>query len=422
MTLTYDTAVLPNGLRVIHAPSPTNVVYCGYAINAGTRDEADTESGMAHFCEHTIFKGTTHRSSIDILNRMEVVGGEINAYTAKEETMVYAAFLKEHFARAVDLLTDIVFCSTFPQAEIDKEKEVIIDEIQSYQDTPSELIFDEFEQLIFPNHPLGRDILGDPERLRAYSSSDPLRFTSRFYRPENMAFFIFGDIDFKKILHELQRAIEKAALRDGLPLDATPTSSTVMLGKGRMAPEPCDSRSVTTHKDTHQTHVMIGGRAYNAYDEKHIGLYLLNNLLGGPGMNARLNIALREKRGLVYTVESNQTSYTDAGIFCIYFGCDDQDSDRCIHLVHRELDQLMKKPLSDAALRAAKRQIIGQIGVACDHFESYALGIGKEFLHYNRPKDIPRLCARLNSFTSAQLQDIANEIFAESNLSTLIYK
>jgi predicted Zn-dependent peptidase len=416
MTLAYNTAVLSNGLRVIHAPSPTDVVYCGYAINAGTRDEVDEESGMAHFCEHTIFKGTTHRTSIDILNRMETVGGDINAYTNKEETMVYAAFLKEHLPRAVDLLTDIVFCSTFPQNELDKEKEVIIDEIQSYEDSPSELIFDDFEQMIFPNHPLGRNILGSPERLRQYQTADAMRFTQRFYRPENMAFFLFGQVDFKKLLHELERAMDKSdrsQVRD---------ADSILLGKNRIAPEPYTNQHKKMDKDTHQSHVMIGGRSYDAYDPKHIGLYLLNNMLGGPGMNSFLNVSLREKRGLVYTVESNQTAYTDTGAFCIYFGCDKEDVSQCISLVRKELRKLTSTPLSDTRLRAAKRQIIGQIGVACDNFESYALGIGKEFLHYNRCKDIDKLYKRIEAYTAGQLQEIANEIFTENNLSTLVYK
>ena len=302
--MSYSTFTLPNGLRVIHAPSPTNVAYCGYAVDAGTRDEQPHEQGMAHFVEHLIFKGTHKRKAWHILNRMENVGGDLNAYTNKEETVVYSAFLKEHFSRAAELLTDIVFHSTYPQQEIDKEVEVIIDEIQSYEDSPAELIFDDFEELIFPNHPLGRNILGKPDLLRNFTSQDALNFTKRYYRSTNMVFFILGDIDFRKVLRTLEKVTAD------IPCSAVE-------GYHRQSPLPYRPQHLTTHKDTHQAHVMIGGRGYHAYDERRTGLYLLNNILGGPGMNSRLNVSLRERRGLVYNVESNLTSYTDTGTFCI---------------------------------------------------------------------------------------------------------
>lgn len=339
----YNTFILPNGLRIIHTPSMTNVTYCGFAVDAGTRDELPDEQGMAHFVEHLIFKGTRKRRAWHILNRMENVGGDLNAYTNKEETVIYSAFLKEHFARAVELLTDIVFHSTFPEHEIAKEVEVIIDEIQSYEDSPAELIFDDFEELIFPEHPLGRNILGKPEQLRRFGSQDALRFTGRYYRPANMVFFVQSDIDFKRIV----RTVEKAMAE--IPFSAVE-------GYQRQAPLPYQPQQLTLHKDTHQAHVMIGGRGYNAYDERRTGLYLLNNILGGPGMNSRLNISLREKRGLVYTVESNLTAYTDTGTFCIYFGCDEEDADYCAELVHKELRKLRDHALTSSQLHAAKNK------------------------------------------------------------------
>lgn len=339
----YNTFILPNGLRIIHTPSMTNVTYCGFAVDAGTRDELPDEQGMAHFVEHLIFKGTRKRRAWHILNRMENVGGDLNAYTNKEETVIYSAFLKEHFARAVELLTDIVFHSTFPEQEIAKEVEVIIDEIQSYEDSPAELIFDDFEELIFPDHPLGRNILGTPEQLRRFGSQDALRFTGRYYRPSNMVFFVQSDIDFKRIV----RTVEKAMAE--IPFSAVE-------GYQRQAPLPYQPQQLTLHKDTHQAHVMIGGRGYNAYDERRTGLYLLNNILGGPGMNSRLNISLREKRGLVYTVESNLTAYTDTGTFCIYFGCDQEDADYCAELVHKELKKLRDHTLTSSQLHAAKNK------------------------------------------------------------------
>lgn len=294
---------LPNGLRIIHEPTLSKVAYCGFAIDAGTRDEAENEQGMAHFVEHLIFKGTEKRKAWHILNRMENVGGDLNAYTNKEETVVYSAFLTEHLERALELLGDIVFHSTFPQHEIEKETEVIIDEIQSYEDTPSELIFDDFEDMIFRNHPLGRNILGKPELLRSFHTEDVLSFTRRYYQPGNMVFFVQGQYDFKKIIRLAEKYLSDIPAME--------------VNNHRVPPPLYVPEHLTIAKDTHQAHVMIGSRGYNAYDDKRTALYLLNNVLGGPGMNSKLNVSLRERRGLVYNVESNLTSYTDTGAFCI---------------------------------------------------------------------------------------------------------
>ena len=403
----YHTHTLSNGLRIIHAQNQSAVAYCGYAIDAGTRDEAENEQGMAHFVEHLIFKGTQKRHSWHILNRMEHVGGDLNAYTNKEETVVYSAFLVEHFPRAVELLTDIVFHSTYPQAEIDKEVEVIIDEIQSYEDTPSELIFDDFEELVFPNHPLGRNILGKPELLRQFKSEDALRFTNRYYRPDQMVFFVQGNVDFKRVVRLLEKAVSD--------IPATVTE------RNRIKPELYIPQNKTIHRDTHQAHVMIGCRSYETHDKKRTALYLLNNILGGPGMNSRLNVALRERSGLVYNVEANLTSYTDTGIFSIYFGTDQEDVKRCIRLVHKELKRLREKPLSSSQLATAQKQIIGQIGVAADNFENNALNMAKTYLHYNKYEEPQEVYKRIQSLTPQDLWEVANEMFREENLSTLIY-
>lgn len=400
---------LPNGLRIIHRPSASRVAYCGFAVDAGTRDELEHEQGMAHFVEHLIFKGTQKRRAWHILNRMEHVGGDLNAYTNKEETVIYSAFLSEHFSRAFELLTDIVFHSTFPQREIDKETEVIIDEIQSYEDNPAELIFDDFEELIFPNHPLGRNILGRPELLRSFTTADAMAFTSRFYQPENMIFFVQGNLDFKR---QVVRQAEKL-------LADIPTVSQHYV---REKPQLYVPRKQIVCKETHQAHVMIGARGYDAYNERRTALYLLNNLLGGPGMNSRLNLSLRERRGLVYNVESNLTSYTDTGTFCIYFGCDPDDVDLCLRLVHKELRKLCETPLSASQLHAAKKQLIGQIGVAGDNNENNALGMAKVFLHYNKYEAPENVFRRIESLTPTLLQDVANEMFASEKLSTLIYR
>ena len=404
----YNTHTLPNGLRIIHAQKDSNVTYCGFAIDVGTRDEADNEQGMAHFVEHLIFKGTKKRHAWHILNRMEHVGGDLNAFTNKEETVVYSAFLSEHFPRAVELLADIVFHSTFPQHEIDKEVEVIIDEIQSYEDSPSELIFDDFEELIFPNHPLGRNILGKPDLLRQFKTSNALDFTSRYYRPDNMVFFVQGNIDFKRVVRLVEKAVG----------DITISASE----QKRDIPHLYVPQSKIIRRDTHQAHVMIGSRGYDAHSDKRTALYLLNNILGGPGMNSRLNVSLREKSGLVYNVEANLTSYTDTGVFCIYFGADSKDVNRCIRLVHKELKRLREKPLSTLQLASAKKQIIGQISVARDNSESTALDLGKTFLHYGKYEGPNEVFRRIEALTAHDLWDVSNEMFAEDYLSTLIYE
>lgn len=404
----YNIHTLSNGLRIIHEPSSSKVAYCRFAVDAGTRDEAENEQGMAHFVEHLIFKGTRKRKAWHILNRMENVGGDLNAYTNKEETVIYSAFLTEHFGRALELLADIVFHSTFPQNEIEKETEVIIDEIQSYEDTPSELIFDDFEDMIFRNHPLGRNILGRPDLLKKFRSEDAMAFTSRFYQPSNMVFFVLGDFNFQKIVRQVEKLLVD------LPL--------VTVENQRTIPPLYVPEQLVVHKETHQAHVMIGSRGYNAYDDKRTALYLLNNILGGPGMNSRLNVSLRERRGLVYTVESNLTSYTDTGAFCIYFGTDPEDVDTCLKLTYKELKRMRDVKMTSSQLMAAKKQLIGQIGVASDNNENNALGMAKTFLHYNKYESSESVFRRIEALTAEGLLEVANEMFAEEYLSTLIYR
>ncbi len=450
----YNTYTLDNGLRIIHLPSDSKVVYCGYQINAGTRNEEPGEEGLAHFCEHVTFKGTERRKAWHILNCLESVGGDLNAYTNKEGTVYYSAILKEHIARAVDLLTDIVFHSVYPQAEIDKEVEVICDEIESYNDSPAELIYDEFENIIFKGSPLGHNILGTAEQVRSFKTEDALRFTRKLYRPNNAIFFAYGDIDFKKLVKLIRKALadddsgkvaENAANSVGkLAEEKLPQISQITQISGdensitteksvssvkSVGPEKYPSvgkeiagQTIVMQKNTHQAHVMIGTRAYDVNDSRRMPLYLLNNMLGGPGMNAKLNLALREHNGLVYTVESTMVAYGDTGIWSIYFGCDEHDVKRCLRLVRKELDKFMQKPLSEAQLKAAKKQIKGQVGVACDNRENFALDFGKSFLHYGWEKNVDRLYEQVDEITAEQIQAVAQELFDKDRLTTLIFR
>ena len=418
LEMKYNTYTLDNGLRIIHLPSDSKVVYCGYQINAGTRNEEPGEEGLAHFCEHVTFKGTERRKAWHILNCLESVGGDLNAYTNKEGTVYYSAILKEHIARAVDLLSDIVFHSVYPQAEIDKEVEVICDEIESYNDSPAELIYDEFENILFKGSPLGHNILGTAEQVRRFTTEDALRFTQKLYRPDNAIFFAYGDIDFKKLVKLIGRA-----LADSVGNKKSVSSvKSVGLENYPSVGEEIAGLTIVVQKNTHQAHVMIGTRAYDVNDDRRMPLYLLNNMLGGPGMNAKLNLALREHNGLVYTVESTMVSYGDTGTWSIYFGCDEHDVKRCLRLVRKELDKFMQKPLSDAQLKAAKKQIKGQIGVACDNRENFALDFGKSFLHYGWEKNVDRLYEQVDEITAAQIQAVAQELFDKDRLTTLIFK
>ena len=450
LEMKYNTYTLDNGLRIIHLPSDSQVVYCGYQINAGTRNEEPGEEGLAHFCEHVTFKGTERRKAWHILNCLESVGGDLNAYTNKEGTVYYSAILKEHIARAVDLLSDIVFHSVYPQAEIDKEVEVICDEIESYNDSPAELIYDEFENILFKGSPLGHNILGTAEQVRAFKTEDALRFTRKLYRPDNAIFFAYGDIDFKKLVKLIQKALgecpkgrelacsadcksaetpTKERIAEETPTSETPTEEMeagdanhkVQSSKFNIQSKVA-GQTIVMQKNTHQAHVMIGTRAYDVNDDRRMPLYLLNNMLGGPGMNAKLNLALREHNGLVYTVESTMVAYGDTGTWSIYFGCDEHDVKRCLRLVRKELDKFMQKPLSDAQLKAAKKQIKGQIGVACDNRENFALDFGKSFLHYGWEKNVDRLYEQVDEITAAQIQAVAQELFDKDRLTTLIFK
>ena len=409
----FHTFTLPGGLRVICAPGRTDVVYLGIAVDAGTRHELPTESGMAHFTEHMSFKGTEHRSARQVISAMERVGGDLNAFTGKEETIYYCTCLQQHVHKAIDLLLDIALRSTYPQDEMGREAEVVIDEIESYNDQPSELIFDEFESLLFPGHPLGRNILGDAETLRKFRSTDMQRFTSRLYHPDRMVLYVLGNVEPEKVLREA----EKNTTRYDCQHDVwrLPTTRVAL---------PNDTRAdshITRKKDTHQAHVVIGARGFGGNDDRYLHLNFLSNMLGGPAMSSRLNLALRERNGLVYTVESNCSTYTDTGVWTVYYGCDAADRARCRRLVLRELDKLTQHPLSQRTLDAARRQLKGQIGISYDNFENLAIGMAKRYLHYGNTLSRQELFARLDAITSEDLLTTARAVFSPERLLTLEY-
>ena len=409
----YQTAVLENGLRIIALPTTSPVVYCGYQVNVGTANELPNEEGIAHFCEHVTFKGTTRRTAIDVIQCLEQVGGDLNAFTTKTDTVYYSVILKDHLPRAIDLLTDIVFHSTYPQKEINKEVEVICDEIESYNDSPAELIYDEFENIIFRGHALGHSILGTAERVRNFTTKDALRFTQKYYNPMNSVFFVYGDIGFDHLISLLEKENNSKVKMKGETEKPVETALPPL--------KEYQPQIVKIDKQTHQAHVMIGNRAYSIHDKRRMALYLLNNILGGPGMSARLNLALRERRGLVYTVDSSMVSYPSTGIWGIYFGCDADDLDECMQLVRAELDRFMSVPLTADELSVSKQQIKGQIGIACDNRENLALDFGKGFLHYGWKKDITALYRNIDAITAEEIQAVAGELFPEERLTKLIY-
>lgn len=406
----YNTHTLANGLRIIHLYSDDDVLYCGYSINAGTRHESENEEGMAHFCEHATFKGTARRKSMQVTGAIEKVGGDINAFTNKEDTTYYVAILKEHLSRAIDVLTDMVFHSSYPEDELDKEKEVICDEIESYNDSPAELIYDEFENAIFKNHPLGHNILGTADRLRQFVADDVRNFANKYYKPDNTVFFAYGNLNFTHLIKMLERAT--ADFAPSQPRQLSIAKTTTLMS---------DSADIVVDKHTHQAHVMLGNRAYGVGDKKRMPLYMLNNIIGGPAMNSILSVELREKRGLVYSVDSSIVSYTDTGLWCVYLGCDIDDVNLCRRIIRRELDKLMHKALSEKRLNMAKRQIKGQIGIAFDNRESFALDMGKVFLHYDKAKDVISLIDSIDKIEANDMLEVAREIFMPDNMTTLTF-
>ena len=401
-THTFD-----NGLRIIHHQIPSQVAHCGLYINAGSRNEKAGEHGMAHFIEHLIFKGTKKRKAHHIISRLEAVGGEINAYTGKEETCIYSSFMKEDFERSLELICDMTFHSIFPEKELAREKQVIIDEIISYRDNPSEQIFDDFEELVFRGDPIGRNILGTPKNLKRFTRDDIIEFMANNYRTNQMVFSSVGNIDFRKVLKYAQKHLAC------IPANISSTGSNGLISYN---PE-----FKTVKKRTHQVHCIIGNLSFDLHDRRRMSMILLNNILGGPGMSARLNLALRERSGYAYNIESHFTAYSNTGIFTVYFGTDREKLDRCRSLVHKEFEGLRVNRLSKMQLKRAKRQLKGQLTIGWENKENLMMAIGKSYMMFDRVDSMEEVYEKIERITADELLEVANIVLDPGSLSELAY-
>jgi len=399
---------LRNGIRLVHYRTNGMITHCGLIINTGSRDEKESEHGIVHLIEHMLFKGTARRKAYHILSCLDDVGGELNAYTTKEETAIHASVLNQNFEKAVDIISDIVFNSVFPEKEIEKEKDVVIEEINSYLDNPAELIFDDFEELVFKGYPISRNILGTPESVKSLTQNSLLGFISERYNPAGMVFCSVGNIPDEKILNIFKKYFEsipyrKRNIRRREKINYKPVSATKI-------------------KDTYQNHCIIGNVAYNLKDKRRIGMFLLNNILGGQGLNSRLNMSLREKNGLAYNVESGYNAYSDTGVFSIYFGTESKNLEKCVLMAGKELARLRNVTLGTMQISKAKNQIKGYLARGYENHESLMLSLGKSMMVFGRVDTLEEICNKIDRITSHQLLEIANEVFEPSLLSMLIYK
>ncbi len=412
----FYTKTFDCGLRFAFRRTRSQVAYSALAIRSGTRNEPEAFSGIAHMTEHMLFKGTLKRSPRQISNRLERLGGELNAYTAKEETVLYSTVLKEDTAKAVDLLFELAFTSTFPQKELDKERSVVIDEINMYKDSPSECIFEDFEAMLFDPSPLARPILGTTRSLKKIDSAALQAYVRENFRPENMCIAIVGNLTPQRAERIALQAASKYIPADYRPAPSLPRPEV----PAQLPPCPHFFREVA--KKNHQVNCIVGTTAYSFYDERRMEMILLANLLGGPGANSRLNQKLREKNALVYAIEASFTQFADSGSLLIYFGCEKPNLERCLGLVHEELAILRDKPLSDSALRAARKQLLGQLAVSSDNGEAQALAMAKSMIVFDGILSDEEVRRRIEAITPASLREVAAAALAEERLSTLIFR
>jgi predicted Zn-dependent peptidase len=408
MATDLNTYQLKNGIRLIHRPNQSEVAHFGLIVHTGTRDENPEEHGMAHFMEHMFFKGTVKRSPYQIISRLEDVGGEVNAYTTKEETALYASFLKQDYRRAMELIQDIFLNSSFPEKEREKESDVILSEIQGYEDSPSELIFDRAEEMLYPDHSIGRNILGSEKSLGTFRKANMLKFLAENYATEEMVLSLAGNISFENFRQAAERYFGDI-----------PQKSR---SRKRIVPHTVSSLKIIEKRNAFQKHCMLLGPAYALPDMKRLQLYLLNNILGGPGMNSRLNMALRERRGYSYSAESHYAPYTDTGAMMIYFSCDTDKFSRSMQVAREEIRKLQNKLINDKRLSHARRQLMGQLAISHENNEHLMLTSGKSYLIFNRVDSLENIRKKLEEITSEKLRDTANEVLDLQKLNTLIFE
>jgi predicted Zn-dependent peptidase len=402
-------------VKFAHKAVSSPVAHCSLSIGVGTRDEKASQNGIAHYLEHMFFKGTATKSAATINSALEKLGGELNAYTTKEETVIHATTLKEDLPKALELISDMVFNSVFPEKEMEKERDIILEEIASYKDTPSELIFEDFDAMVFNTHPLGRPILGSPSTVKRISTGNIREFSLKHYLPGNMSLSVVGDIPEIKLLKLVERNFGQ---NKGYDWNTIPEEAgTVNL---RNASRGLRERVVK--KRTHQTHCIVGAKAYTLYDDRRVPMALLTNILGGPALNSRLNILLRERNALVYTVDATYTPYKDTGLFTIYFGTDKNSLSRSTDIIMKELSILRDREISPARLKAAKKQLIGQMAISMENGENQCLSMGKSLLAYNKVEHPDQINEKIMSITAQELQQVAGEVFNEQELYTLVYK
>ena len=404
----YQLAALPNGIRILFKHTPSPITHCCFLVNAGSRDEPEGKEGLAHFIEHLLFKETTRRGTNQILNRLEVVGADLNAYTTKEYTCIHASLLKQHLERTIDLFEDILFHSTFPDEELEKERGVILDEIASYLDQPEEAIQDDFEDLLFKGHPLGKKILGTPESVAQLSRDDIAGFIAANYNTHQMIFAVYGDYDLNKLVKLTGKYFSSVAVNDNLKI--------------RLKPAEHGNEYVVLNKPISQSHCLLGGRAYAAPHPDKVGLLLLNNLLGGMGMSNRLNLQIREKYGIAYTIESNYSPLSDTGIFSIYFGTDTEKAEKAMRLVQKELKKLRDNQIGTIQLHQAKQKFIGQIALAEENRMSLIISMAKSLLDHGYIDSLEQIFEKINQVTAPQLLKISNEILDDRQMTTLLFE
>lgn len=399
---------LKNGIKLIHKEVASPISHFGILLNTGTRDELPTTPGLAHFVEHTIFKGTEKRTANQVIQRMENVGGDLNASTSKEETYFHTSFLNADCQRAIELLADIFYNATFPEKELEKEKDVILEEIHYYHDTPVELIFDDFETLIYQKHPLGRNILGDKKSLKRLSRNDILEFISNHYTLENIVLSYIGNLPLKRVKQYCENHFGNRSISSKKQM-RTPFSGY-------------QKQFIEKHKNTAQAHVIFGNLAYALDNDKRYPLLLLTNLLGGQGLNTRLNLAIREKRGWAYSVEANYTPFSDSGLLSFYIGCDSSMVDKCIEVAHREIDKVKKNRLGTMQLHYAIKQFLGQLAISNEAKLNEMIAMGRSALFYDEVETLEESVAIFEKITSEQILEVANEILDIEQFSTLIFR